>query len=142
MWDNRPPVEGRQATVAAVSDHPPVASNPQMSTGPHPAIDLLSDLTPLWWQAAIVFFLVGDLVTTFVGFQLRQVVEAGPLAAWIVNTHGATLIIPLKLGVVAAFYGVYRVVPRPHNIGVPLGLAALGLVVTIWNGAVIVAALL
>ena len=112
-----------------------------MNTDSHPSIELLSDLTPLWWQAAIVFFVVGDLMTTFAGFQLRQVVEAGPLAAWIVNTYGATLIIPLKLGVMLAFYGVYRVVPGPHCIGVPLGLAALGLLVTIWNGAVIVAAL-
>ncbi|MFB6251344.1 MAG: hypothetical protein ABEI27_06615 [Halobellus sp.] len=112
-----------------------------MDTDTHPSIDLLSDLTSLWWQAAIVFFLVGDLVTTFAGFQLRQVVEAGPLAAWVVNSHGATLIIPLKLVVVVAFYGLYRVVPSPHRVGVPLGLAALGFVVTVWNGAVIVAAL-
>lgn len=128
--------------MTAVSDQPPVDSKPRMNTESHPSINLLSDLTLLWWQAAIVFFLVGDLVTTFAGFQLRQVVEAGPLAAWIVNTHGTTLIIPLKLGVVAAFYGVYRVVPGPHCIGVPLGLAVLGLLVTIWNGAVIIAALL
>ena len=113
-----------------------------MDTETDSSIRLLSDLTPLWWQAAIVFFLVGDLVTTFAGFQLRQVVEAGPLAARVVNTYGAGLVVPMKLAVVGAFYGVYRVVPNPHCIGVPLGLAALGFVVTVWNGAVIVAAVL
>lgn len=128
--------------MVAVNGQPPVDSEPQMNTGSHPSVNLLSDLTSLWWQATIVFFVVGDLVTTFAGFQLRQVVEAGPLAAWIVNTHGVMFIVPLKLGVMAAFYGVYCVVPGPHCIGVPLGLAALGLVVTAWNGAVIVAALL
>lgn len=106
------------------------------------SVDILDDLRPLWWHGAVVFFIVGDLTTTFVGLQLETVVEASPVAAWVINGHGLGLILPLKLGVVGGLYGLYRVVPYPHSIGVPLGLCALGFVITVWNGAVIVAALL
>jgi hypothetical protein len=107
-----------------------------------PSIDLLDDLQPLWWHGAVVFFVVGDLLTTFVGLQLGTVVEASPVSAWLINGYGLGLIFPVKLGVVSGLYGLFRVVPHPHNIGVPLGLCALGFVITVWNGAVIVAAVL
>jgi hypothetical protein len=103
-------------------------------------IDLLDDLRSLWWYGVVVFFVVGDLATTFVGLQLQTVVEASPVAAWLVNGYGLGLIVPVKLGVVGGLYYLSRAVPHPHNIGVPLGLCALGFVVTVWNGAVIVAA--
>lgn len=106
------------------------------------SVELLSGLTPLWWQGTIVFFLVGDILTTLSGYHLHTIVEASPFAAWLINAHGLPLIVPLKIAVVAGFYGLYRVVPNPHNVGVPLGLCMLGFVVTVWNGAVIVAALL
>jgi hypothetical protein len=107
-----------------------------------PSIEILEENTLLWWYGAIAFFFVGDIVTTFVGLQLRTIVEASPVAAWLINAHGLGLIFPVKLLVVCGFYGFYRIVPEPHNLGVPLGLCALGFVVTVWNGAVIVAAFL
>lgn len=106
------------------------------------SIELLSDLTPLWWQGTIVFFLLGDIATTLTGYHLHTIVEASPFAAWLINAHGLPLIIPVKVAVIAGFYALYRLVPHPHRIGVPLGLCALGFVVTVWNGAVIMAALL
>ncbi|WP_049985173.1 hypothetical protein [Halobellus rufus] len=113
-----------------------------MNTDLDASIDILEENALLWWYGAIVFFLVGDVVTTLAGLQLRTVVEASPVAAWLINAYGLPMILPLKILVVCGFYGFYRVVPRPHCIGVPLGLCALGFVVTVWNGAVIVAALL
>ncbi|RLM90795.1 hypothetical protein D3D02_03260 [Halobellus sp. Atlit-38R] len=113
-----------------------------MGTDADTAIELLESLTPLWWQGAIVFFLLGDSLTTFVGYQMHTVVEASPVAAWFISTYGILLLVPVKVAVVCGFYGLYRVTPRPHDIGVPLGLCALGFVVTVWNSAVIVAALL
>lgn len=105
-----------------------------------PTIDILDGLRPVWWYGAIVFFVVGDIVTTFVGLQLSTVVEASPVAAWLIDGYGLGLIFPVKLGVVGGLYGLSRVVPHPHSIGVPLGLCALGFVLTVWNGAVIVTA--
>ncbi|RLM56516.1 hypothetical protein DVK02_08405 [Halobellus sp. Atlit-31R] len=113
-----------------------------MDTNTERSIELLDGLSPLWWQGAIAFFLVGDTLTTLVGYRLHTVVEAGPVVAWFVRAHGIWLIVPAKVAVVLGFYALYRIVPRPHRLGVPLGLCALGLVVTIWNGIVIAAALL
>jgi len=107
-----------------------------------PSIEILEEHTLLWWYGAIAFFLVGDLVTTFVGLQQGTIVEASPVAAYLINAYGLVLIVPLKLLVVCGFYVIYRIVPDPHNLGIPLGLCALGFVVTVWNGAVIVAAVL
>jgi hypothetical protein len=109
-------------------------------TATHPTIDILDDLRPVWWYGAVVLFVVGDLLTTFVGLQLPTVVEASPVATWLINGYGLELIFPVKLGVFVGLYGFSRIVPRPHSIGVPLGLCALGFVLTVWNGAVIVAA--
>ena len=109
------------------------------STAAHP-IKIICDLRPLWWVGTVAFFICGDLVTTFVGLRLPTVVEAGPVTTWLVTGYGVGLIIPIKLGVVAGLYGLSRLVPRPHSVGVPLGLCALGVVVTVWNGAVIAAA--
>lgn len=107
-----------------------------------PTIDILDDLRPLWWYGAIVFFVIGDLVTTFVGLRLPTVVEGSPVAAWLIDGYGLELILPVKLGIVGGLYGLSRVVPHPHSIGVPLGLCALGVVLTVWNGAVIAGAVL
>lgn len=94
----------------------------------------------MWWVGAVAFFVGGDLATTFVGLRLPTVVEAGPVTTWLITGYGVGLIVPVKLGVVAGLYGLSRVVPRPHSVGVPLGLCALGVVVTVWNSAVIAAA--
>jgi hypothetical protein len=112
----------------------------QRTTGP--SIDLLDDLRPLWWHGAVAFFIIGDLVTTIIGLRLQTVVEASPVAVWAINGYGLGMIFPLKLGVVSGLYGLYRVVPNPHRIGVPLGLCALGFVVTVWNCAVIIVSVL
>ncbi len=109
-------------------------------TGASGRVDALDDLRPLWWHGAVAFFVVGDLATTLVGLQLRTVVEAGPVVAGLVDGYGLGAVLQLKLGVVVGLYVLSRVVPRPHSVGVPLGLCALGVVVTVWNSAVIVAA--
>jgi hypothetical protein len=113
-----------------------------METDSDTSIDLLDDLTPLWWQGSILFFLIGDTATTLVGLRMHAIVEAGPVAARLVNTFGLALLPAAKIALVGGFYGAYRTVPHPHRIGVPLGLCALGFVVTVWNGAVIFAAIL
>jgi hypothetical protein len=107
-----------------------------------PTVDLLDEQRPLWWYGAIVFFVGGDILTTFAGLRLQTIVEASPVAAWMINGYGLGFIFPLKLGVTGGFYALYRLVPHPHRIGVPLGLCGLGFVVTVWNGAVIAAAVL
>ncbi|WP_313694776.1 DUF5658 family protein [Halorarum halobium] len=84
------------------------------------------------WLGAVLFFVCGDLVTTTIGLSLDQVVEVGPVAAYVL-THGYVPLVVLKGLTVALCVGLWRLTPRPHRVGVPLGLATLGVLVTVWN---------
>lgn len=105
------------------------------------AIDLLADSTPRFWAIAIVFFGFGDLISTGIGLSFPQLVEAGPLPAYAIDQFGFAFIIPLKFLTICLAYTLWEVTPAPHDTGVPLGLAALGVVVTQWNVSIIFALL-
>lgn len=106
-----------------------------------PTTDLLLDLTDWWWSGALLFYGLGDVVTTTLGLQDAVVVEASPIVARFVALSGLWVILPLKLVVFGIAYVLWVTVPRPHNVGVPLGLFAFGVVVTVWNGIVLLSAL-
>lgn len=98
-------------------------------------VDYLHALTPYWWAVAVVFFGVGDLITTGMGLYVypETVIEVGPLATVALETYGPAAMVPLKLLTLGLGYILWRVVPAPHDVGVPLGLAALGVFVTLRN---------
>lgn len=97
------------------------------------SIDLLVGLTPWLWVTSLVFFGLGDLLTTVVGLQTRMVVEVSPLVAEAVSVHGLGVLPSLKLAAFGLCFLLWKVVPRPHNVGVPLALAVIGVGVTLWN---------
>lgn len=101
------------------------------------AVDVLLDSERFLWLVAVAFFGIGDLLTTVAGLHLEQVIEAGPVVADVIAVHGVPAMVALKLAVFAICYGLWRVVPAPHRVGVPLGLAMLGVLVTIWNVGII-----
>jgi len=82
-----------------------------------------------------VFF--GDLVTTAVGLSTDQLVETGAVGAFVYQQFGFLVMIPVKSALLAAAYLSWRSVPHPHNIGIPLGLAVLGVLATVWNVSMI-----
>jgi len=88
------------------------------------------------WLLAVLFFGVGDTVTTAVGLGLPGVREVG-LFRSVITTHGLVAIVGLKLATFAVCYLLWRAVPRPHAVGVPLGLVLLGVPVTGWNVVVL-----
>lgn len=92
---------------------------------------------PTLWLLAVGFFGVGDLVTTAVGLRLSGVIEAGPLVGPLIGRYGVGSLFVVKTLALVGSYGVWRLVPAPHRIGVPLGLAVLGVVVTGWNTAIV-----
>ena len=92
--------------------------------------------TTLWW-VTLLFFCVGDVVTTHVGLSMHGVVEAGPLVAPVLREYGLAAMVVLKAVTVGVFYGVAQAIPEPHAVGVPLGLAIVGVLVTAWNLVVI-----
>ncbi|QHS17177.1 hypothetical protein [Halopenitus persicus] len=103
-----------------------------------PSIAALTALTPWWWFGALAFFGAGDLLTTAVGLYLPTIVEASPVGVWIVRSFGIWTIAPVKVLLLGGFFTLWVAVPRPHNVGIPLGLCALGVLVTGWNLSIIV----
>ena len=101
------------------------------------AIYQLEEQEMLLWVGAVLFFGVGDMITTIVGLQFFPVVESGPLAAYVLSEYGMGLLFPLKFGTFALIGGMWAVVPRPHRVGGPLALVVLGILITAWNLAII-----
>jgi hypothetical protein len=85
------------------------------------------------WAAALVAYGVGDTVTTMVGVASGKAAEAGPLAGPIVEAFGLGGLIALKIAVLVAFYAIYLLARTPGRVAVPLALALVGGVVTVWN---------
>ncbi|QSG07773.1 putative membrane protein [Halapricum desulfuricans] len=90
-------------------------------------------------MTAILFYGVGDVVTTTVGLGMEGLTEAGPLLAFLIEQYdldvAATFV--AAVGVKAAFlggcYAVWKRLPRPQCVSVPLGLSLVGIPVTAWN---------
>lgn len=96
---------------------------------------------PGLWTMAIAFFGVGDLLTTAIGLSFQRPVEAGPMTAIAIDHYGLQIVVPLKLLTIALAYLLWRHTPSPQDIGVPLGLATLGVLVTLWNLTILVVVL-
>jgi hypothetical protein len=94
------------------------------------------------WAVAVAFFGVGDLVTTLVGYSITGVTELSPVVRLLLERHAMLALTGLKVAVFVGFLTVWKYVSRPYSIGVPLGLAVLGVAVTAWNTGIILTALL
>lgn len=94
-------------------------------------IDLSGYEGPLW-ATAIAFYGIGDLVTTWIGFQEAGVVETNPVASAVVEQFGFSGLILWKTAVLTAFILMQVVAPDDYEVGVPLGLSVVGVWV-VWN---------
>lgn len=94
------------------------------------------------WLLAVLSFGVGDIVTTSIGLQTPGVFELNPVAAEFFAQSVVLSIAALKLAVLGAGFAAWKWIPRPHRVGVPLGLGVLGVLVTGWNLHVIAQATL
>lgn len=103
-------------------------------------LDWLVERTRALWLGAILFFGFGDLITTTVGLVTGWAAEAGLLAAMTIAEFGLASMLPLKLAAFAVCYLLWRLASDPHRVGVPLGLVALGVLVTAQNLYVLVVA--
>ena len=93
------------------------------------------------WIAAIVLYGVGDTVTTFWGLSTAGVAEAGPVAGPLIDAYGRYALLAIKAVVFPSFYILWRVLRTPGRVAVPLSLAVVGGVVTVWNLLVIASVL-
>ena len=94
------------------------------------------------WLIAIIFFGIGDLATTSIGLSFETIAEVGPFTAPLIRHYGLGGMVGLKLAVFCGLYLIWKLVPRPHNLGVPLGLAILGIAVTGWNLQMVIYAII
>lgn len=92
------------------------------------------------WIAAVLLYGIGDTVSTLVGLSFGGVAEAGPLAAPAMSTFGYGGLVGLKLAVFVSFGAVWSVLHTPARVAVPLALATVGGLVTVWNAVVIATA--
>lgn len=91
------------------------------------------DVAHILWALAIGLFGFGDLVTTVYFIEFYGAVETHPVGAAVIDDAGYWALVPLKGLAFGLLYAIYRVVPRPHAIGVPIGLILLGAYLTAWN---------
>jgi len=105
-------------------------------------VELVRSVSAELWAITALFFVAGDALTTFVGLLSGGVAEVGPLVAPLVVEHGLVVMLPMKLLALGVCVLVWRLTPEPHDVGVPLGLAVFGVLVTGWNAGVILATLL
>lgn len=94
------------------------------------------------WVIAVLAFGVGDIVTTTIGLRTAGVVEQHPVAAFSFQYGPVPVMVVLKTVVFVGCYLLWRAVSRPYCLGVPLGLAVLGVLVTTWNLSILAVALL
>lgn len=106
------------------------------------SVERLQDVQPLLWLFAVLFFGIGDVVTTGIGLGIEGIHEAGPVTGAAIERYGQLSMVVIKAGVIGGGYVLWLFAPRPHRVGVPLGLAVLGVVVVSWNLSVTVFALL
>lgn len=101
-------------------------------------VELLESHARSVWLLAVLSYVCGDVITTFVGLQYTPLREAGPLPQYLLAEFGAGALAGLKAGTLAVCVTAWRLLPHPVSTGVPLGLAVVGSTITLWNAALIV----
>lgn len=100
-------------------------------------VNTLVAYTPALWLLAVLTFGITDIVTTYIGLSYGLAYEASPLAAMIFDDNRFGYIYVAKGAIFLLFFLIWRFVPRPYDVSVPLGLSLMGIAITIWNSYVI-----
>lgn len=91
------------------------------------------DNQPLLWVLAVLFYGLGDGVTTLLGLQGNGASEAGPVALYAMEYGGIPGFLAVKCFFVGACFLVWYLVDTPGRVAIPLALAVVGVAVTVWN---------
>lgn len=94
------------------------------------------------WLIAVLFFGIGDVVTTSLGLWVAGVIEMHPIAAYAFQHSVFWAMTVLKGIALASCYLLWKLTPRPYCVGVPLGLVILGVLITAWNFHVLLLAII
>jgi hypothetical protein len=88
---------------------------------------------PALWVLAVLLYGVGDSVTTAAGFRNAGEAELGPVAAVVLEQAGVPAFLALKSLFLVACFGAWSLLSTPGRVAIPLALALVGGVVTVWN---------
>ena len=88
-----------------------------------------------WWLLAVVCYGVGDYATTVVAVRRYAVIEANPVVRRLLSRQpGPIGFAALKLATLAVtFAGYLLIIDSPIAVGIPIAVAAIGVVVTLSN---------
>lgn len=94
-----------------------------------PAVDLG------WWLLAVLCYGVGDYVTTVVAVRRYSVIEANPVVRRLLSRQpGPIGFAVLKLATLAVTVAGYlAIADSPIAVGIPIAVAAIGVLVTLSN---------
>jgi hypothetical protein len=90
----------------------------------------------LLWIFVIIFFVIGDYITTYIGIRYFGLVENNPFARSFLDIFHLTAILPFKLFLVIAAYGINSYISDYNEnfaIVIPLSYALIGVLVTVIN---------
>ena len=85
------------------------------------------------WVVAIATFGGGDIATTAIFLITELNHEGNPIVIAVIEQFGLWVLLPWKIIVFAVFVAGYRLAPTRINVGIPLGLALFGTLLTAWN---------
>ena len=93
-----------------------------------------------FWLAAVVWYGVGDTLTTLVGLSYTDAAEIGPIAGPAIDAHGGAGLLAVKLVLFAAAALAWSRIDRPTRVAIPVAITVVGTAVTVWNAVVILLA--
>lgn len=112
-------------------------SSSSETAGAGSLVHRLADHERSFWIAAIVWYGIGDTVTTLLGLSYADVAEVGPVAGPAMEGLGAVGLILIKLGLFALAAAGWSLLRRPTRVAIPVAITIVGTAVTVWNVFVI-----
>lgn len=94
----------------------------------------------LFWVAAIIWYGIGDTITTMGGLWYTEAAEIGPVAGPAIGAFGAVGLIAIKVALFSIGGLIAAQLSRPTRVAIPVALMLVGAVVTTWNAVIIVTA--
>lgn len=93
------------------------------------------------WALAVIFYGVGDTVTTIAGLSVGGVAEAGPIVGPALERFGANGLLGVKIIMFSGCAFAWSRLARNRRLAIPLALAIVGVGVTVWNAVVVITAI-
>jgi hypothetical protein len=93
------------------------------------------------WGAALILWGLGDLITTFISMHYGFGVESTVVVNAIIQNVGHLGHVGFKMTIFAIFLVIWKTLPMPYRMAVPIGFSAAGGILTVNNLNVILAGL-